>query len=86
MSTEAALPPRSSVPAYDPRDLEYLTVLLDVSGIYLTPEPGTGFTLEELMREVRGLGGDDVDERDVAIVLGTHAGFKTLPGRRWRLR
>lgn len=85
MSSDAQLPPRQPEVHYNPRDLEYLTTLLEVSAILLTPALGATFTFEGLLSEVRKMS-DDADERDLRIVLQNHTGFVRVPGKRWQLR
>lgn len=61
----------------DPRDLEAIVLLLEVSAISLTPAPGTVFTREQLFAEAHKFWGSkpDLDDRDLAQVL---SGMKTI--------
>jgi hypothetical protein len=52
-----------------PKDLGALVTMLEVAALSLTTEPGKTFTLEQLIKEARNIGGLDFEERDVRIVL-----------------
>jgi hypothetical protein len=80
-------PPQVSTPPAHPRDLEAIVTLLELAAIYLTPSPGTEFTLQELMDQVRIIGGEKlaIDEKDVSIVLGK-ASFLKKHGQLFRMK
>lgn len=71
----------------NPRDLEAIVTLLEVAALSLTTEPDATFTLEQLIREARDLGGDEIsiEERDVRIVL-EKANFLEKVAGEFRLR
>lgn len=70
-----------------PTDLEAIVTLMEVAALSLTTEPDATFTYEELVREVRELGGEEVtiEERDIQIVL-KKAGFLKKVAGELRLR
>jgi hypothetical protein len=70
------------------KDLEAIVTLLEVASLSLTTEPGSTFTFDQLMREVREVGGNDlkIDDRDVKIVLGKARFVKQVPGGQYRLK
>ena len=53
------------------KDLEAIVTLLEVAALSLTTEPDKAFTLEELVREARAIGGEEIelDDRDIKIVM-----------------
>lgn len=71
---------------YDSRDLEYIELGLQLAAIELTPEPGSTFTLVEMLEAMQRYAIVDVDPKDALIVLENHAGFRRMPGKRWRFR
>jgi hypothetical protein len=72
----------------DPRDLEALTTLLELAAIFLTEDPSSTFTAEQLVAEARDIAGDEVkfDENDLRIVLGTAGFLERLDGDFFRLK
>ncbi len=68
-----------------PKDLGTIVTLLEVAALSLTTGAGTTFTLDQLIREARSIGGEDLDERDVRIVL-QKASFVQKVGKEFRLR
>lgn len=75
-----------NTPIYS-RDLETIITLLEVAALSLTTAPGATFTREQLIREAREVGGDDVDlsDEDINIVLQKQ-GFLERIGAELRLR
>lgn len=59
-----------------PTDLEGIVTMLEIAAIYLTPAPGSWFTVEQLLAEAKTIGGDEyvIDEADARIVIA-NAGF-----------
>lgn len=68
--------PAWSGPVLHGSDLEAIVMLLELAAIYLTPAPGTTFTLTELLAQAREIGGEAIvlAERDAKIVVD-HAKF-----------
>lgn len=52
-------------------DLEAIVTLLEVAALSLTDRPGATFTIGQLIREARDIGGEEIElqERDIKIVL-----------------
>jgi hypothetical protein len=73
--------------APSPKDLGVIITLLEVAALSLTSSPGATFTLEQLVREAREIGGEgvDFDERDVKIVL-LKQNFIEKAGKEFRLK
>jgi hypothetical protein len=69
-STDRSPPPITDYVA-NPKDLETIVVMLQLAAIFLTPSAGTIFTIQQLLDQVRELGGDDlvIEEKDIMIVL-----------------
>jgi hypothetical protein len=69
------------------RDLEIIVLLLTLGAIELTPEVGSTFTFDQLLKEARTYGGPDLalDERDVRIVVPFCKFLRKAPGARYRL-
>lgn len=69
------------------KDLETIVTLLEVAALSLTNEPGATFTLEDLIREARLIGGEEIDleERDIKIVM-KKSSFIRKVGSELRLR
>ena len=63
-------------------------MLLELAAIYLTRDPTSSFTREELIEKARELSGAalPLDELDMKIVLGKSGFLKKLPGGRFRLK
>lgn len=74
-------------PAANGRDLEAIVALLELAALTLTPSLGATFTQEELLREVREIGGDEIEiqDSDIKNVLGK-AGFLRKEGGRFSLK
>lgn len=70
-----------------PRDLETIITLLEVAALSLTTEEGATFTREQLIREAKATGGEEIDLRDedIDIVLQKQ-GFLVKVGKELRLR
>ena len=70
-----------------PKDLGVIATLLEVAALSLTTEPGKIFTIDDLIREVLEIGGQDAkfDKNDVAIVL-RKAGFVNKVAGGYQLR
>lgn len=79
------LPPLIGIEPTQPDDLETIVVLLEVSAINLTREPDSLFSAEELIHEARSVGGHELNEPDVRIVLG-HVRFLERVGQKLRLK
>ena len=81
-------PPKLAIPATQSNDLEAIVVLLELAAIYLTPSPGTEFTLEELLDQARSIGGTDIalDDEDAKIVLDKASFLKKEGARRFCLK
>ena len=84
--TAGELAQRRNSRAYS-KDLEAIITLLEVAALSLTTEPEERFTLEELVREARAIGGDEIelDDRDIKIVM-EKANFIENVGGELRLR
>jgi hypothetical protein len=80
------LPPVRRGPDPDPRDLEYITTVLDFAGVMLTSKPGDTFTVEELIAKVREVGATEIAESDLRGVLAGYRVFKRIAGGRLVLR
>jgi hypothetical protein len=79
--------PMATTPKPQAKDLEAIVVLLELAAIYLASTPEAEFTLEELLSQVRTIGGDEIgiEEGDVKIVLDK-ASFLKKVGKRFRLK
>jgi hypothetical protein len=57
-----------------PRDLEYIVTLIQIAAIYLTPEPGTLFTYEQIFNQAKELAGEEfpLEETDFKIVMANY--------------
>jgi hypothetical protein len=64
------------------KDLGIIATLLEVAALSLTTEIGKTFTVEDLIREAREIGGSDAnfDEKDVKIVLHKASFVKKIAG------
>jgi hypothetical protein len=62
-------------------------MLLELGAIYLTDEPDSDFTFDELFSKSREIAGDDfvLEEADVRIVLASSSFLKKSEGR-YRLK
>ena len=71
----------------DPRDLEVIVSLLEVAAIFLTEDPDSTFTEDELVARACALGGDEVPvaASDMRIVIRS-ARFLKKSGGHLRLR
>lgn len=69
-------------------DLEPIVMLLELAAIYLTRDPNSSFTKEQLIGKARELSGAalPLNEIDMKIVLGKAGFLKKLPGGRFRLK
>jgi hypothetical protein len=76
---------QSNVPP-SPKDLGVIVTLLEVAALSLTTEAGATFTLDQLIREAREIGGVALDDRDVRIVLKKSRFLENLGGGLMRLR
>jgi hypothetical protein len=76
-------PPRVPHVRYAPHDLEAIVTLLELGAIYLTADPGSDFTFEELLVQAREIGGSDfvLEEADARIVLDSSSFLKRSGGR-----
>lgn len=65
-----------------PDDLEAIVTLLELAAIYLTPEPGSEFTRDELLAKAHEVAGDELPFRDsdALIVLASSRFLKRRPG------
>lgn len=81
-------PPRITTPVAQANDLEAIVMLLELAAIYLTPAPGTEFTLDQLLGQARDIGGDEIaiDEKDALIVLDNASFLKKLAKKRFCLK
>ena len=63
-------------------DLEAIVLLLDVAGLYLTPEPGAVFSFDELIREANEIGDGEtvITDEDARIVLASYGAFRKCRG------
>lgn len=80
----ACMPPKPM----DPQDLEALVTLLEIASVYLTKDPSTTFTADELISEARAFAGDEVpfDENDMHIVLRNSGFLRRVGGGRYQLK
>ena len=64
------------------KDLGVIVTLLEVAALSLTTEEGKVFTVADLIREAREIGGDDAqfDENDIKIVLHKSGFVKKVAG------
>lgn len=81
-------PPKMTDYKADPKDLETIVTMLQLAAIWLTPQPDTIFTLQQLLTQVRELCGKDllIDEKDIMIVLASSSFLKKLSGQRFMLK
>ena len=81
-------PPKVTDYKADPKDLETIVTVLILAAIWLTPAPDTIFTLQELLKQVRDLCGEDllINEKDIMIVLANSSFLKKLSGQRFTLK
>lgn len=66
----------------NPKDLEFISIMIDLAAIFLTSAPGDKFTYQQLLDQITELCGDDVilDEKDIKIVFDNmKAHFKKEP-------
>jgi hypothetical protein len=65
-----------------PKDLGVIATLLEVAALSLTTEQGKIFTIDDLIREVQEIGGEDAkfDKNDVKIVLHKAGFLKKVAG------
>lgn len=72
---------------YAPHDLEAIVTLLELGAIFLTDEPDSDFTFDELLAQARAISGDDffLEETDARIVLANSSFLKKSKGR-YRLK
>jgi len=85
---DAGVVPTPSPASLDASDLEAIVMLLELAAIYLTRDPNSSFSREELIEKARELSGDALrlDEMDLKIVLGKAGFLKKLAGGRYRLK
>jgi hypothetical protein len=70
-------------------DLEYITMILQLAAIWLTPEPDTVFTVDELLAQAHDLEGEQsfFDDTAAKIVLSSSQYFlEKLPNNQYRLK
>jgi hypothetical protein len=80
--------PTVATPTPQPHDLEGIMMLLELAAIYLTPAPETEFTLDDLLREAKAIGGEEVelDEADAMIVLDKATFLKKFGKKKFSLK
>jgi hypothetical protein len=81
------LPTDQSYIAYDPTDLEWIVMLMEIAGICLTSKPGDAFSWDALFAEMRSLAGPDpIDETAARLVAASARWLQRLPCGRFCLR
>ncbi|HET7084424.1 MAG TPA: hypothetical protein VFI23_06615 [Rhizomicrobium sp.] len=79
---------RQSNVKVQPRDLETILTILEIAAMSLTTSPNATFSREQLIREAKKIGGDEIDlrEDDINIVLAKQGFLKRVNARELRLR
>ncbi len=81
-------PPATNIVPAQGDDLEVIVTLLELAAIGLSPLPDSTFSLADLLREARELGGEEVGLRDddaQAVLIGCRF-LKKVPGGRWSIK
>ncbi|HEY8097439.1 MAG TPA: hypothetical protein VIE65_15275 [Methylobacter sp.] len=80
-------PPHIDAPRIYPKDLESIVTYIELASIFLTNKPGAEFTVEQLISEIRKIGGDDAPaDSDVKIVLPFMKSLERVRGGRIRVQ